>query len=269
MSSNLRCNNCSFLNFATASTCKRCGAPFDSAAGNQWEPQPYAQSEAYQQPHENVSHFWDQPSYRPSYAPPPPAPTRSIGGALTRILVIVAVIGMVSYIAIPMLLKPKKTDFSKVTWTEYKAPDGKFSVSLPASPKITPMHVPTPFGNATAQQLDASVSKDGGCMLMYADYPVERMNVSQDTIYDMALKGAARKQTTMSISERRYVAHDGLSGMEVDLKPTDPKLSAAGAMRVFWVSPRLYVIAAGGPDTEEFQAVQKKCFESFKINRSR
>jgi hypothetical protein len=268
MSSNLRCINCSFLNFATAGVCKRCGAPFDSAAGNEWASQPYAQPEAPPQPSENGSYYWDQPSYRPNYAPPP-APTRSIGGALTRILIIVAVIGMVSYLAIPMLLKSRKTDFSKVSWTEYKAPDGKFSVSLPASPKITPMNVPTPFGNASAQQLDASVSKDGGCMLMYADYPVERMNVTQESIYDMALKGAERRQTTMSISARRYVSHDGLSGMEVDLKPTNPKLSAAGAMRVFWVSPRLYVIAAGGPDTAEFKAVQKKCFESFKINRSR
>lgn len=104
-------------------------------------------------------------------------------------------------------------------------------------------------------------------MLMYADYPIERLNMSEDDLYEMAIKGAASRQTTMAIGARRYITVDGFRGVEAELRPTNSTLSAKGGLRIFWVAPRLYVLGAGGPDTPEFQALQKKFFESFHLSR--
>jgi hypothetical protein len=261
----LRCSNCSLVDFATASACKRCGMPFDSTAAAEWDARPPAQSAAQPQP--NESYFWDQPSYRPNYEPPP-TPASSVGRKIIALLVVVAVVGLVTFIAIPKLLK-KSSEFKNLSWTEYKSPDGTFSVSLPAAPKETQMSIPSAFGNAQAHILEASVSKAGGCMVMYAQYPSINPNVSEETIYDMAVAGATRRQTTMKLGARRYITHEGHRGVEVDLSSADAKLSAVGGVRIFWVSPRLYVLGAGGPNTEEFKAVQARCFNSFRLQASR
>jgi hypothetical protein len=265
----LRCSNCSFLNFATASACKRCGLPFDPAAEAEWNSQAHASPEAYPQTTEGGSFFWDQPAAsRPNYALPPV--TASSGASkIVKILIAVAVVGIISAVAIPKLLKSGKTDFTNLNWTDYKSPDGKFSISLPVAPKMLDRTIPSPFGNADAHMLEAEVGKDGGCMLLYADYPSVNLKVTEEALYDMALRGAMNKQRMMSIGARRYITLDGHRGVEAELNPSDPNLSAVGAVRIFWVSPRLYVVGAGGPNTAEYKAVQAKCFDSFRLLSSR
>ncbi|HKQ99887.1 MAG TPA: hypothetical protein VJT09_04390, partial [Pyrinomonadaceae bacterium] len=145
------------------------------------------------------------------------------------------------------------------------SPDNKFSVSLPAAPKIRDVTIPSPFGDARAQMLEAEVSKEGGCMLMYADYP-QRVNVSEDTLYDMAIQGATSRQKIFNVAARRYITLDGHRGVEATMSPKDPSMKASAVCRIFWVSPRLYVIVAGGLDTPEYKAVQTRCLDSFRLN---
>jgi hypothetical protein len=266
----LRCSNCALLNFATADTCKRCGMPFNAAAETveaEWDSQAFAPSENQPQPTEGNSNFWDQPSYRPSYVPPPPVSAGSGGPRVLRILIAFAIIAAVSGLALPVLLK-KKSDFSNLSWVDYKSSDNKFSVSLPVAPKISEQSIPSPFGNAQAYVLEADVSKAGGCMLMYADYPAHQINVSEDTLYDMAIQGATRRQTILAVGARRYITLDGHRGVEIQLTPTDPKMKVIATSRIFWVPPRLYVMVAGGPETSEFKAVQTRCLDSFRLLRS-
>jgi hypothetical protein len=269
----LRCSNCAFLNFATASACKRCGLPFEASAETDWNSQSYALQESYPppypQPTEGGSYFWDQPSYRPNYAPPPVA-VKSGASTVIKVFVALAVVALLAFLAIPMLLKSKQTDFSNLTtWNEFRSPDGKFSIQLPVAPKISERVIPTPFGNAQAHVLEAEVSKDGGCMMLYADYPIER-TMSEDEIYGMAIQGATSRQRMMAVGAQKYIMlESGHRGMEAELKPTDSKLKVTGGVRMFWVSPRLYVIAAGGPNSADFKAVQARCFESFRLHQRR
>jgi hypothetical protein len=130
---------------------------------------------------------------------------------------------------------------------------------------MSDMDIPSPMGTAKAHMLTAEVSRDGGCMLMYADYPVEHLNISEETLYDLALQGAARRQSVLGVGARKYVTLNGRRGIEAELNPTDSKMAASGGVRIFWVAPRLYVMLAGGPNTPEFKAVQTKCFDSFKL----
>ena len=266
----LRCSNCSFLNFTTASACKRCGLPFESSvpespAGTEWNSQPDALPEAYPQPTAGGSYYWDQPSYQPYYAAPQ-MPQRSGSATVIKVMVAVAVIALVAFLAIPVLLKKKGTNFNNLAWTDYNSPDGKFSMSLPKAPKISERLIPTPFGNATAHIVDSQVSLDGGCMVLYTDYPIQQAEVSEEDIYEMAIKGAATSQKQMAIGAQRYITLNGHRGMEVELKPGNTRLELAGTLRLFWVSPRLYVVLSGGPDSAEFKAVRTRCIDSFKLN---
>ena len=140
----LRCGNCSLLNFAKASACKRCGLPFNSEDQAVSDSDAVAPAETYQPSPEGASYFWDQPSYPQGYAPLPAQP-RSGTSVLAKIMIGVAVACIVSFVAIPRLLKKSKTDFVNVTWNEFRSPDQKFTVSLPATHKTSELVVPTPF----------------------------------------------------------------------------------------------------------------------------
>ena len=265
---NLRCNSCLFLNFASASACKRCGLPFDSSTEMEWNSQ-HASSETYPQPTENGSFFWDQPSAsRQKYALPP-VTTSSGMAKIVKIFIVLAVLFGISTVAIPKLLKGGKADYSNLSWNEYRSPDGKFSVSLPATPKMSERAVPSTIGTAQAHLLEATMDKSSTCMLLYADYPVERINMSEETLYEQALQGAAQGSNMLGIGSKKYVTLNGYRGMEAELKPTpESKADISGTARLFWVTPRLYVLVAAGPKTAEFRAVQTRCLESFKLLRS-
>jgi hypothetical protein len=261
----LRCSKCSFLNFATAGECKRCGLKFDSAQHPEWAPPPFAPSGAFPPSTEGGAHYWSQPPYQTGYVPPPTARATSATSTIVKIGVAVAVVFLVALLAIPVLLKSRKTDFTKLSWTEYRAPDNKFSISLPAVPNVSEVAIPTPIGNAQAHVIKADINKDSGCMLLYADYPVERINISEENLYDTALKGVMNRQSLMGVGARKYVTLNGYKGIEAELKPTNPAMKETGGVRLFWITPRLSVVVAGGPDTPEFKAVQAKCFDSFTL----
>lgn len=268
-----RCSNCDFLNFSKDSACKRCGLSFDSSveteAGTDWNPQPTASQETYPQPSEGGSFYWDQPQPQPSYQSNYYAPSHTVASSgnakIVRILILVAVLVVVAVGAIPMLLKGGKSEFSNLSWYEYQSPDKKFSVSLPVTPKTYERTIPSPFGNAQAQAVEAAVGKEGGCMLIAADYPVVNSKISEAAIYDMAIQGATRTNRVLGMGQRKDIMLFGHKGVEVQLLSKDPERSFIGSARIFWVSPRLYVMATGGPDTPEFRAVHTRCLESFRI----
>lgn len=266
-----RCSNCDFLNFAKDSTCKRCGLSFDSSgetdAGTDWTPQPTTSHAAYPQPNEGGSFYWDQPqtSYQPNYYPPSHAVAGSGNAKKVRMLILLAVVVAVSVIGIPKLLKSGKSEFSNLSWHEYQSPDKKFSVSLPVTPKTYERTIPSPFGEAKAQAVEAAVGKEGGCMLIAADYPVVNSRISEAAIYDMAIQGATRTNRVLGLGQRKDIMLFGHRGVEVQLVSKDPERSFIGSARIFWISPRLYVMATGGPDTAEFRAVHTRCLESFRI----
>ena len=259
--------NCSFLNFATASVCKRCNLPFnssadESAAETAWTPQPYASPDNYPQPNASGSYFWDQPSFQPGFTPPPMP--KSSGGSKARVIVLVAVLALLALPALPVILKNKRTSFNNLSWTNYNSPDGKFSMSLPSAPKLSERAIPTPFGNATAHIVDSPVSLDSGCMVLYTDYPVQRL-VSEEDIYEMAIKGAATSQKQMTVGAQKFITLGRHRGMEVELKPGNAGVQLAGTLRLFWISPRLYIVLAGGPESAESKAFQTKCLDSFQL----
>ena len=263
---NLRCSNCSFLNLASASACKQCGLPLEYAAGTEWDSQAYAPSDAYPQSTEGGSYFWNQPSYQPNYAPPPVKSSSDIS-KVALVVVILAVVLLAGFVAIPKYIKNRKTDFAKVSWSEYKSPDAKFSVSLPVVPKKSVVYQQTPMGQTPVTVLDAQVSQDGGCLLMHTDYPVGDTKIPEDAVYEYTLNKKGSLAGGYEMGARRYITHDGHKGLEMELKSSArSRHKDIGVARLFWVSPRIYVLMAIGPDTADFRAVQTRCLDSFKLS---
>ncbi len=267
-----RCSNCSLLNFDTAGACKRCGLPFDSEAEPANGPQHYEPSQPspqdYPQPAEGNSYFWDQPQYQPSYIPPRPAPAPSGGGGkIVGVIVLVAVVGLVAFLAIPKLLKPRTANLANLTWSEYKARDGSFKVSLPAAPKESQMNQATPLGSIPVKVVLAEIDKQSACMVMYADYP-QAAKISEEMLYEQTLKSMeSAKASHLAPGARKFINHDGHRGIEAEFKPEAMKeLDGKARARIFWVQPRLYVVMAAGPETPEFDGVGARCLDSFKFN---
>ena len=262
----IRCSNCSLLNFDTATACKRCGLSFNSDAEAVGDAPYYAPpAESYPPPAEGNPYFWDQPNYQPNFIPPPTPSSSSSGGKkLVGVVVTLAVAAFVAFVAVPKFLKPK-VDFAKLAWTEYQAPDGKFSITLPAAPKDTTMNKVTPVGTVYGHILESDVSKDGGCMVVYADYPIDKLNISEDKLYELAAQGAMSQQQELELGARKSITLDGYRGMEMELKPTSSSVTATATLRVFWVPPRMYAVLAGGLDTPDFKGMQTRCLDSFHI----
>ena len=266
----LRCSNCSFLNFATASACKRCGFQFQPPAVNDWAHHPdatqsaYPQS-AYPQSAQNDSYYWDQPSYPPPYAPLPVQSGSGKGKAVAG-LVVFAVSALIAFIAIPKFLKMGKTNFANVSMNEYKSPDKKFSISLPGTPKETVIYQQTPLGKTPVTVLEARVGNDGGCLLMHADYPLGENKISEDQIYEYVFSKQGGLSRGYEMGRKSYITHGGYRGLEIELKSSaGSRRNEIGVARLFWVSPRMYVLLSMGPDTADYRAFQPKCQESFKL----
>lgn len=268
----IRCSNCSLLNFDTATSCKRCGLPFNSEAEAGQGAQQYAPSESYTQPAEGGSYFWDQPNYEPNYFPPPaPASSSSGGKRVIGLAVLLAILGLVSFIAVPKILKPKRANLANLSWTDYKSTDGSFSVTLPSSsPKETQVSQPTAVGNIQVHMVISEIDRDSACMVMYADYPMMG-KVSEEMLYEQTLKSMESADAQQfAPTSRKFITRDGHRGIEAEFKPAMLKrVDAKARARLFWVAPRLYLVMSGGPETPEFDTVSNRCLDSFKISNGR
>lgn len=270
----IRCSNCALLNFDTAVACKRCGMPFDSQAEYADAAHDIATPQQYpQQPAEGNSYFWDQPQYQPQYQPsyipprPAPAPSRA-GKTIAVVAAAVASISLIAFIAIPRLLKPGKANLANLSWREYKAPDGSFSVSLPSEPREIQMNQPTPHGTAKVRAVMSEIGREGGCMVMYAEYP-QLSKVSEDMLYEQTIKNMASRGTNnATLGNRKFITHDGHRGIEVEFTPKSQE-GAKGRARLFIVTPKVYVVMAGGEETPEYAPVIDRCLNSFKFSDGR
>ena len=270
----IRCSNCSLLNFDTATSCKRCGLPFNSEVEAGDDAQQYAPAESYPPPPaEGNSYFWDQPNYQPNYFPPPlpPSSSSSSGRKVLGVAVLLALLSLVSFVAIPKILKPRKANLSNLSWSDYKSSDGSFSVTLPtASPKETRVSQPTPVGNIQVNMVLAEIDRDSACMVMYADYPMMG-KVSEEMLYEQTLKSMESADAQqLAPSSRKFITQDGHRGIEAEFKPAMLKrIDAKARARMFWVAPRLYLVMSGGPETPEFDTVSNRCLDSFKFSTGR
>jgi len=180
------------------------------------------------------------------------------------LLVVVAILALVGVVGVPYVLKNRKGAVPNVTWRDYTAPDGTFSVSLPSAPEEVSLSQPTAAGNVQIHMLGAKVNKDGGCIVMYADFPAAARNLSFDNVVDTAMQGLMRRQM-LTVVDRKNITLSGYQGAELELKSPPGGVSASGACRVYWAPPRMYLLIAAGADTTDLSEIRSQFFNSFKL----
>lgn len=266
MNSN-RCLNCGFLNFASASTCKRCQAAFlneaSSAETAPHQSDPYA---ANWQGGYEMAAAWPQPAYQPSYFPTPVAalPSRSKSGG-ANVLLWVLLFGAIAVAAgIGFLWKFNKSAADNYTWQEYRAPDNSFAVSMPTKPAETTQSLP---GNLQMHVLTGNMKQDGFYATAYADYPGgNTAKVAPGFLLDTAAQGAA-SNSGAHITSKKSITLSGHPGVEIDMEVPTSSVPGGGrvACRIFWVAPRIYMACVGGPESSNVYTSRTKFLDSFRF----
>lgn len=267
----IRCSNCSFLSFATADVCKRCGSPLNSRADNLSQTQPSTPSETssgqssfpiHMQAGGFQPYFYDSPVRRD-------APKgKTIG------VILLALISLVVLIGIPIYLKHSGgSNLASLQWRDYKFADGSYSILMPGEPLHSSDSLPSPAGTVKIEiahvEVNRGTSKESTFGVLFMEYPNPTSNVTNEQLFDKALESLAHR-SGLSVLNSKKITLDGYQGLEVEVKPpaSAHKDGDKGVFRIYSIPPRVYMIGVGGPDSPEAAAARIKFLDSFKPNQN-
>lgn len=149
-------------------------------------------------------------------------------------------------------------------WSTFTSAAGKFSVSMPGTPKEQKMEVPSPIG-AIQFYLFTGRDRNYEFVASYNDYPasvVSQGNVEK--MLDGARDGAVGNINGKLQSEKKITLKN-FPGREIHVLTPDGK--AALKYRIYLVGNRLYQV--GIVSTNPFQETEKtnQFFESFSVTQ--
>lgn len=262
----VRCVNCSLVNFAESSECKRCGAPLGSAEGNEGQAQALAQSESYSGPtYASASGYSGQYQsyFEDSSASSGSRQGKTIGVVLIALICLVAVIGVPWYLS-------RKSELATLEWREYKPDDGAFSILMPGEPKRNSASRTTRSGTNYMTMYTYATEGGTAFAIGYVQYPSVSPNAPVELLFDEAIDSMSG-QGQIAILSRKNVTLDGHQAVELEVKPPESanRSGDKGVFRLYWAPPRMYIIGVGGPDSHEASATRMKYLDSFKVNNNR
>ena len=262
----IRCVACSLVNFATSSACKRCGSPFTSSENSEGQ---FHDSLEFSSP-------GSQPSLNPSSGPgdrydqyrsnsyasaaPPKRKTRGV--------IVLALLCLAAAVGIPWYLKGSRSEFADISWREFKADDGAFSILVPQEPQHKSLDQVTPQGSIKADMYLMVTPGKTQLVVGAIKFPATQ-SVPADQLFDRAFESMTGR-TGAVIVGRRNIMLDGYQGVEWDIKPPENANlpNDKGVARLYWAAPTFYMVMIGGPDSPESAAARKKYLDSFKIIRA-
>jgi hypothetical protein len=262
---NNRCNNCGFLNFVSASECKRCKAALvvHSEFGENYAYDGYGAGQAV---YPTMSGY-QQPAYTSPYFHTPIAPlpraskNSSTNAALFGLLGVAVAIAL----GIGVLWKFGNPGSARNGWQVYKPKDESFSVMMPATPVDSVASKPTDVGTLDVH-LSLADMGDQAYLVGYSDYPDSFKSLPPETVLAGAENGAITESGSTLLS-KKSITIDGHPGVELVLQP--PNSAATGVSRaysrLYWVAPRMYILFAGGAETSEVNQRSIKFLDSFAL----
>jgi hypothetical protein len=149
----------------------------------------------------------------------------------------------------------------KLTWTEYKDPDGQFTVSMPTTPVVKKEQTESPIGKEELGSYTATIDP-ARFIVDYKQYPPEYVQEQQAQLLQNAIR-SDRRSGNLSMGETastigKYSAVD----YEVQVQNTQPARILKG--RLVLVDNRLYDIVVESPPGTVAPADVTKFLESFK-----
>src|SRR5947209_5289065 len=266
--SNIRCSNCGFLNFSEAASCKRCKAIFEELSAADLNQQ-FAQfpQQALQGGYQIVAE-WPQPAYQPSYFPTPiaPLPCPSKNGMTNAVLWTLLSLTITIALGTGFIWRFAKPSPTITGWQEYTAQDGSFTVQMPAKPFESEESQQSPAGPLTMHMMAGSMQEKGIYIAAYTDYPNVSNNVSTKMLLDFAAQGAVNNSGA-SVLSKKEITLDGYQGIEVEMDVPPSKIPGGGkaTCRIYWASPRIYILFVGGSTSSGVYESRSKFLDSFKL----
>jgi hypothetical protein len=260
MSSN-RCAACGFLNFATASVCKRCRASLQPPSDNPYFNSYVAGYYGGYQP----APAYGQPPYASSYYPVAPLPSVSRNAGVN--IALLALLGMALAVAagIWVFWKVGNNGSANFAWQEYNSEDGSYAIMMPTRPAHFTQTQQSVVGDLEVHMMAADMHNDGAFMVGHADYPGDSYAVSADELLDMSAQGAVNS-TEATLLGKKKISLDGHPGLELELSLR--KLKGRTVTRVYWVAPRrIYIMFASAPSSPETNARLATFLNSLRLRR--
>ncbi|HEV7892854.1 MAG TPA: hypothetical protein VGP08_19730 [Pyrinomonadaceae bacterium] len=141
-------------------------------------------------------------------------------------------------------------EYDANAWKEFSSEEGKFSVRMPAEPKLNRMDVETPLGKLPAYVYVAQTGT-GGYMVGYSDFP----NYSETPEFAAAVFKGARDKVMSADAARRLLSEteiklEGYAGREWLIADARMLYRA----RTFLVKGRLYQLLFLAPNLLAFNS---------------
>jgi hypothetical protein len=289
----IRCSNCSFLNFATASVCKRCKAEFAivpaevgtnapaqienlAPAGYEASVQPAYQPAPFPAAPFEAAPQWPQPGFQSPFPPPPPnyfqspiapLPRASKYGATNAALWLLLVLAVALIFSFGVFRVSHSHDIAtSFAWQQYTAQDGSYTVLMPSRPVESVQSEPTPIGDIQAHISEVDMGQTGAFMVAYADYPSSVTNLPSQSLLDAGAQGAVAKSGASLVSKKN-ITLNGYPGVELELLPPAGQGLDGGhaRARIYWVAPRLYIMFTGVSKSVD-ETTMTKFLDSFQFN---
>jgi len=267
----IRCGKCALVNFTSTEVCKRCGEPLNAQPSDEAYAQPaHFETQQTQNSYETAQGAYgytnQQNYYGAAQGYPNAKKSRGAGATLLAVICLVALIG------IPWYLKSRggaAKEFASLSWREFKAEDGSFSIQMPGEVKKNGFALPAPTGSVAVTMYHFETAGQTAFVVGVIDYQSAAPNVPVDKLYDKAIESLTTR-SQMTVLNRKVVTLNGRQGIEIEVKPpaSANKDGDKGVFRLYWVSPKVYMIGVGGPDSQEAAAARTKFLDSFKILNS-
>ncbi|HEX8921191.1 MAG TPA: hypothetical protein VF766_06915 [Pyrinomonadaceae bacterium] len=265
----LRCSNCSFLNFGSDPNCKRCKATLN-ASSEVPETNYFGGYAPNLQPDYQTASDYSQTAYQPQYFPTPvsPLPRTSKHGGTNAVLL--SLLGVVVAVAagLGVLWKFGKPTSTTLSWQEYKAEDGSFTVEMPTKPVEDVVGQETSLGTLDTHTIAGNMGRDGIYVVAYTDFPVDATKVPASRILDGAAQGTVKNSGATMVS-KKDITLDGYPGLEIEMTVPPSQVPGGGlaVCRIYWAAPRMYVMLVGGAESSEVYRDRAKFLDSFKLQK--
>ena len=236
--SSVRCDGCGLINWASAESCKRCGAGLGArgqwASGDSWQPRSYGGHSA---------------------RPVGGKSSGSFGKLIVGVIVFMALAGTF-YGGLPEYLR------GGPRWRDFTLQPGVFFVRMPASPDVNTQQFAR-AGELPWMGASAELWGNEGCSVKFADVPLLQL-VGDDQLEQAALKMA--KSTDSTVLTKRPVAINGGRGIELEMKPPDKLMTDGRAYcRIYWIGSRMYMLMLVGHENGRLVRERSQFFDSFRV----
>jgi len=145
----------------------------------------------------------------------------------------------------------------------YTSPEGRYTVLLPAEPKLSTQQISAPDGSPLTQYMAMASGNMGMVMIAYFDYPgdvVFSLEKARDGMVT-AIKGTLLDEHSMSLG--------GAPGRQIKIAAkTEQGMEFIDRARFYDVKPRVYVLQCITPKSLDSASTAERCeqfFDSFRV----